>query len=152
MEKEYHIQTQFLCWLTVNPPWAALWLRVQWHCFTLPQHTMWLEKTVLELLILLETGASCVELGAEWIYLWLTTPSSQFVGFPNHLVFMADTFTPLCILYTRLSKCSSLSGFVSVSFSWVRSDPLKHGSPDSIINSQAFLSILGNCWEMKSSF
>lgn len=120
--------------------WTPHGQHCDWGCSDIASHCpstpMWLEKTVLELLILLETGASCVELRAEWIYLWLTTPSSQFMGFPNHLVFMADTFTPLCILYTRFSKCSSLSWFVSVSFSWVRSDPLKHGSPDSIINSQ----------------
>lgn len=109
-------------------------MMVQWHCLKLPQNTTcvcWGNSLGAPFLILLELGASVWNWELSRIYLWWTIPSSQLVG---SVIIWFLWLTPSLHSASLIlnAQDSSVGGFLSLSFHWVKSDHMKHGSPDSI--------------------
>lgn len=108
-------------------------MMVQWHCLKLPQNNylcVLRKQSGSSFLHLVRVRSFCVELRAEQDQ---TIPLSQLVG--SAIIWFLWLMLHSASLILNFQD-SSIDGFLSVSFHWVKSDHVKHGSPDSIFYSQ----------------
>lgn len=112
-------------------------MMVQWHCLKLSQSTCvcWENSLGALFFILLESGTFVWNWERSRICLWQTILLPQLVG--SLIIWFLWLIPSLHSASLILNnEDSSIGWFVSVSFHWVKSDHMKHGSPDSSFYSQ----------------